>query len=112
MGATVQYDWHSYPLIMLSMIGTILTLTRLTALRRHSQVQSIAIVALVLGLMATPIVADGMRTYRNLHVASLQLPVQADAAALAKLAALIPADAKLLTTSDLLVFFSKRRHLL
>jgi uncharacterized membrane protein len=112
MGATVQYDWHSYPLIMLSMIGTILTLTRLTALRRHSPVQSVALVVVVLGLMAAPIVADGVRTYRNLQVASLHLPVQADAAALAKLAEWVPADAKLLTTSDLLVFFAKRRHLL
>jgi hypothetical protein len=112
MGRTIPYDWHSYPLMVFMLLGTMFTgqwlLGRAVRWGRLAPAAGLAL----LGLLLLPPVFAGVRNYGYLWQVAGALPRLGEREDAKRLLALVPADAKLGVTSDLLVWAAERRHLL
>jgi hypothetical protein len=111
MGNTVELDWHSFPLMLLVIAGTLFTGLRVLRWARKSKPVALLLYFAFIGLVVAPVVVDGCHAYDFITAAADRLTPLADAKDLKEIAASIPGDARLATTSDLLTFCADRRYL-
>jgi hypothetical protein len=112
MGDTNELDWHSYPLMIFGMMGVVWALVKFLHLTRRWSLPGLAAYAAIIGLMLGPMIAEGAVSCAAIWRGAFRLPTLVDRSALAEISALVPKEAKLSTSSDLLVFFTDRPRLL
>lgn len=116
MGTTVgldsECDWHSYPLMALAIAATLIACVRLASLMKNWRMFLIPLYLVFLAAIFVPVVAEGIHSYRAIYRGASQLTPLADAGSVKSIAHLIPANAKLCTSSDMLVSFANRRYLI
>jgi hypothetical protein len=111
MGWTNELDWHSYVVMafgMLAMVGGVINV--LSWVRRWSLL-SLTILVLLGGGVLLPMIVDGADACVLLGKGAANIPRMVDLEAMKEVAAGVPRDAKLCTSSDLLVFFGDRHSL-
>jgi hypothetical protein len=111
-GNTIELDWHSYPLMALAMVALVFGVVKASVWLRRWRLVLLAGYAALCGLVFGPMIAGGVAAEMAIARAAYRLPPLVDVAALADLTAGVPHEAKLSTTSDLLIFCADRRKLL
>lgn len=112
MGDTNELDWHSYPLMTFGMLGVVWALVTLLHLTRRWSFPGLAGYVALVGLMLGPMIVAGAASGVAIWRGAFRLPTLVDRSALTEISALVPKEAKLSTSSDLLVFFTDRPKLL
>jgi len=112
VGDTTELDWHSYALMSFGMLATVWAFVKVLSLTKRWTVLPLTAYVALASLMAGPMIEQGVTSCTLIWRAAFQVPRLVDRAALAEVSAPVPRDAKLSTSSDLLVFFSDRHQLL
>jgi FtsH-binding integral membrane protein len=112
MGNTNEFDWHSYTLMALVIVGTLFAGIRLLGFIRGSKALALPVYLAFIGFLVAPVVAGGCYSYWIIERATARLAPLADAQALQAIRSAIPPKTKLATTSELLTFCADRRYLI